>query len=164
MRNKNACVSDPNSFVTSSGDRYHHIFSPIVCPDGTITLVESGKEDIQEYINSFRDQTDMSYILQRMAAGDTSVLNQKEPMFGDFTNMPTTYAEALQLVMDREAQFMKLPVDVRNKFDNDFRKWFAQSGSEDWFKKMDIVISKDEKIDSGASGDVSEPFKGDDKV
>lgn len=164
MRNKNACVSDPNSFVTSSGDRYRHLFSPIVCSDGTITLVESGTEDIQEYINSFRDQTDMTYILQRMAAGDTSVLNQKEPMFGDFTNMPATYAEALQLVMDREAQFMMLPVDVRNKFDNDFRKWFAQSGSDGWYEKMDSVISKSEKIDPVPSGELTDPIeKGEDK-
>lgn len=156
MRNKNACVSDPNSFVTSSGSRYRSIFSPIVCPDGTIQLVESGKEDIQQYIDSFRDLTDMTYILQRMAAGDTSVLNQKEPMFGDFTNMPQTYAEALQLVIDREAQFMKLPLEVRNKFDNDFRKWFAQSGSEEWFEKMDSVISKPDKIDLEPSGEL--PF------
>lgn len=145
MRNKNACVSDPNIFFTDSGDRYHILYSPIVEPDGTVLLVESGKEDIQEMINSYRDQTDMTFILQRMAAGDTSVLNQKEPMYGDFTNMPRTYAEALQLVIDREAQFMKLPLDVRKQFDNDFRKWFAQSGSEDWYNKMSSVIPKQEK-------------------
>lgn len=164
MRNKNACVSDPNSFVTSAGSRYRSIFSPIVSPDGTIQLVESGKEDIQQYIDSFRDQTDMTYILQRMATGDTSVLNQKEPMFGDFTNMPQTYAEALQLVIDREAQFMQLPLEVRNKFDNDFRKWFAQSGSEEWFQKMDSVISKPEKVDLEPSGEISDPIKGDEKA
>lgn len=158
MRNKNACVSDPNIFVTSCGSKYRSVFAPIVCPDGTIQLVESGKEDIQQYIDSFRDQTDMTYILQRMAAGDTSVLNQKEPMFGDFTNMPSTYAEALQLVIDREAQFMKLPLEVRNKFDNDFRKWFAQSGSDDWFEKMDSVISKPEKIDPEPSGEITDPI------
>lgn len=145
MRNKNAIVSDPNDFFTSSGDRYRIIYEPIICPDGTIELVESGKDDIQEMIDSFRDQTDMTYILQRMAAGDASVLNQKQPMFGDFTSMPKTYAEALQLVIDREKQFMALPLEVRKQFDNDFKKWFAQSGSEEWYEKMSSVIQKEEK-------------------
>lgn len=145
MRNKNACVSDPNSFFTGPGSRYRTLFSPIVRPDGTIELVESGKEDIQEFIQSQKAHTDMSFILSRMAVGDTSVLTDKTPMYGDFTVMPKTYAEALQLVIDREADFMKLPLDVRNKFNNDFRQWFAQSGSEIWFEKMASVLPEKEK-------------------
>lgn len=159
MRNKNACVSDPNSFVSSSGDKYHIIYSPVISSDGSILLVESGKDDINQMIQSYRSQTDMSYILSRMAVGDTSVLNQNPAMYGDFTDMPKTYAEALQLVMDREAQFMKLPLDVRNKFDNDFRKWFSQSGSEEWLEKMDSVLFKEEKNDFGASGELTDPVK-----
>lgn len=159
MRNKNARVSNPNDFVTSSGHQYHIIYSPVVLSDGSIELVESGKDDIQEMIQSFKSQTDMSYILQRMAVGDTSVLNQRTPMYGDFTQMPKTYAEALQLVIDREKQFMELPVNVRNQFDNDFKKWFATSGSEEWFKKMDSVIPKEKKepvIDFDGSQEVKE--------
>lgn len=143
MRNKNACVSDPNDFRTNPGDRYHVTYSPIVNNDGTITLVESGKDDIQEMINSFRDSTDMSFILSRMAIGDTSVLTDKTPMYGDFTQFPKTYAGALQLVIDAENQFNSLPLDVRNKFDNDFRRWFATAGTEEWTKSMDSVIIKD---------------------
>ena len=146
MRNKNAMVSDPNDFFTCSGDKFRIIFSPVIQPDGSIELVESGKDDIQEMIDSYRDQTDMAYILQRMAMGDSSVLNQKEPMYGDFTQLPKTYAEALQLVIDREKQFMQLPLDVRKAFDNDFKKWFAQSGSEEWYQKMSSVIQKEEEL------------------
>lgn len=141
MRNKFACVSDPSSFVSSSGDRFHVIYSPKVNPDGSIDLVASSKIDIQESIDSFLPSTDFSWILSRLMSGDTSVLNQREPMYGDFTSMPSTYAEALQLVIDRESQFNQLPLDVRNSFDNDFRKWFASSGSEDWLSKMKPVLS-----------------------
>lgn len=155
MRNPNARVSDPNSFVTSSGDRYHIEYSPIVRDDGTILLKESGKVDIQEMIDSYREQTDMSFILKRMALGDTSVLTQKEAMFGDFTSMPKSYAEALQLVIDSEAKFMKLPLDVRNAFDNDFRKWFATSGNADWYEKMSPVIPKDESVNDEVQSDES---------
>ena len=81
MRNKNACVSDPNSFTTSSGDKYHITYDPKVMPDGTIVLKESGKEDIQQMINSHRDETDMNFILAKLAMGDTSVINQNQHMF-----------------------------------------------------------------------------------
>lgn len=156
MRNKFASVSEPNSFISDSGTSVKVLYSPIILEDGSFIIEESGEEDWQEYIDSFRDQTDMSYILARMAAGDESVLNQRTPMFGDFTVMPKTYAEALQLVIDREAQFMCLPLEVRNSFDNDFRKWFASSGSPEWLQKMDSVLVKsDGSLNENASDGVS---------
>lgn len=136
MRNKKACVPDVNSFHTDPGDCYHTLFSPSVDPDGSIQLIPSGKVDIQEQIDSFRDQTDMSFIIKRLQMGDTSVLSDKEAMYGDFTNMPKTYAEFLQKQIDAQNAFMQLPLDIRNKFDNDFMKWFATSGSDGWFDKM----------------------------
>lgn len=140
MRNKNAKVSDPNTFVTGSGDKFRIEYSPKVMPDGTIELLESGKIDIDAYINSQRDQTDMAYILKQLALGNNSVLQQGSAMFGDFTDpdLPKTYAEALQLRIDAEKSFYNLPVDVRAKFENDFNRYFAQAGTEDWFVKLGI--------------------------
>lgn len=142
MRNKYAKVCDPNNFVSDPGSKVHVVYEPKVLPNGEILLSEVGKEDIQDYINSFRDQTDMAYILKQLAKGDTSVLSNAVPSYGDFTNAPSSFADALQMVMDAESKFNKLPLDVRNKFDNDFRKWFATSGNDDWFEKMDSVIVK----------------------
>lgn len=140
MRNPAARVSDPNSFSAHSGDQYHVIRKSVVLPDGTIDLVESGKDDIQAMIDAERPSTDMALILSRLNAGDTSVLNRSTPMYGDFTSMPSTYAEALQLVIDGEREFMQLPLDVRNQFDNDFRRWFAQAGSDSWYDRMMPVL------------------------
>lgn len=147
MRNSKACVSDPNDFETCPGEQFHIEFSAKVMPDGRIELVPSGKTDIKQMINSFRDSTDMSFILSRLAAGDTSVLSQKEPMFGDFTELPKTYAESLQLVIDSKKKFYELPLDVRNKFDNDYQKWFVSAGSDSWLKAMgyDPVIKPAEE-------------------
>lgn len=147
MRNKFASVSDPNKFVTSSGDCFHIEFSPVVNSDGTISLVESGKEDICAKINSYKDTTDMTFILKQLALGNTSVLFSGSPFYGDFTSMPESYADALQMVIDAERSFNKLPLDVRNSFDNDYRKWFATAGSEFWLKFMDPVIKKDPVVD-----------------
>lgn len=155
MRNPNSCVPDPNSFVSASGDAYHVIFSPVIREDGTITLVPSAKDDIQQMIDSFRPSTDIAFIMQRLAAGDASVLDSRSPMFGDFvTGVPKTYAEALQLVIDGEARFNALPLEVRNKFDNDFRRWFASAGSESWLNNMSDFIPRSFVIESSNSSEV----------
>lgn len=154
MRNNKAAVSDPNQFYTSPGSEDHVIYSPRVNPDGTVSLFESGRESIKERINSFREQTDIAYILKRLQLGDTSVL-RSDGAYGDFTQMPKTFAEALQLQIDGEKKFMQLPLDVRNEFDNDFRKWFASAGSEDWLNKMLPVLPDDMRSMINKPGDAS---------
>lgn len=143
MRNKFAEVSEPNYFNSCSGNIEHIIYSPKVLDSGVIKLIQSGKENIQDKINSFRDTCDMSFILQRLAMGDSSVLNKKIPNYGDFTQMPKSYAEALQLVINAEKDFYDLPLDTRNKFDNDYKQWFAQAGSVAWLDKMGIKTAVD---------------------
>ena len=70
MRNKASCVSDPNSFVSDAGSTVHVIYSPELLYDGSIKLSPKDKVDIQKEINSHRDETDMSYILQRLNMAD----------------------------------------------------------------------------------------------
>lgn len=152
-------VSDPGSYITCPGSEEHVIYSPKVNPDGTFSLVESGRESIKDKINSFREQTDIAYIIKRIQLGDTSVL-RTDGVYGDFTQMPKTFAEALQLQIDGEKQFMSLPLDVRNAFDNDFRKWFATAGSDDWMVKMQPVFPDEMRSMNNNSSDASvDPVK-----
>ena len=148
MRNKNAKVSNPNDFVTSSGDTERIIYSPKVLPDGTIDICPSGKIDINEMINADRESTDMAYILQKMKEGDMSVLAQREGVYGDFTEFPTTYAEILQLRIDSENSFYQLPPEIRQKFDGDFNKYFATAGQPEWFEKLGIGKQEEKSVES----------------
>lgn len=148
MRNKNAKVSNPNDFVTSCGEKVKILYSPKVLPDGTIDLVESGKIDINEMINSQRESTDIAYILQKMKeTGDISALTQAQGVYGDFTEFPTTYAEILQLRIDSENSFYQLDPEVRAKFDNDFNKYFASAGTEEWFSKLGVVSQAEKPVE-----------------
>lgn len=61
--------------------------------------------------------------------------------------MPKSYAEALQLVINAEKDFYDLPLDIRNKFDNDYKQWFAQAGSNSWLDKMGVALAKDVEHD-----------------
>lgn len=136
MINLYASLPDPNSFVSSSGDEYHIVYSSVLKEDGTIDLVPTAKDSIQEYINSFVPQTDMHYIIAQLKNGNTSVINRRPMMYGDFTDAPKSYAQALQMVIDGRSTFDALPLSVRNKFDNSFEKWFATAGSPDWLEAM----------------------------
>lgn len=125
------------------GDPIHILYAPKVLDDGQIELVEAGKENTDEIINSYKESTDIQIILQRAAIGDMSGLNVKNPMYGDFTQVPKTFAEVLQLQMDSERLFNNLPADVRQKFDNDKNKFFAQSGTVEWYENIKDVIPDD---------------------
>lgn len=154
MRIKGAAVHDFNSFVTGSGSPVKDIFSPKVLKDGSIELVKTSEYSLQEYIESYRDQTDMSFIIQQLKAGNPSVLHVQNGMYGDFTNLPKSYAEVLQLNINAKKVFNDLPLDVKKAYEMDFNKWFADVGSDTWVKLMnpepvDVPESSDISIEKG---------------
>lgn len=132
-------LSDSTKFVTPCGDQYKILYESKVEKDGTITLKESGKEDIQQSINSWSEHCDMNFILRQMAQGMFPY--RTDAMYGDFTQMPETMAEAMQLMIDAESAFYNLPLETRNKFDNDFKRWLVSANSdlENFAKLMGIT-------------------------
>lgn len=79
-------------------------------------------------------------------------LHHQVGLFGDFTQMPTTYAEALQLVIDGRREFNALPLDVKNSFNNDFRQFLATAGTPEWAEKLsslrdDVPAQSDVVVD-----------------
>lgn len=140
MRNKFSRVSDPNEFRTHSGDKFHRSYDSIFQSDGTIRLKEAGKSDIQAEINSHLMETDMAVIISKLQMGDTSGLTSKKPMYGDFTNLPKSYAEAYDMVTRSEKVFESLSPDIKQRFDNDRAQWFSTIGTPEWIDKMALVV------------------------
>lgn len=138
MRNPKACVSDPNSFVTNPGSRMKEIFKAVVDDCGCVELVKDSEVDWQEYIESWRDQTDMAWILQQLQLGNGDVLNRAPMTYADFRNFPTTYAELLQLNINAKQTFENLPVSVKKEYGMDFNRWFADFGTENWLQLMNF--------------------------
>lgn len=134
-----------NSIVSNPGSPIHILYAPKVDSEGCITLVETGVENTDDYIQSFVESTDMEVIVNRIMNGEEQLLRQRTGSFGDFTKMPKTYAEMLQLQLDSNRLFMSLPVEVREKFNHDPAQFMAQSGTEDWFKKIENVLPDEVK-------------------
>lgn len=142
------------SIVSDPGSPIQPVYAPHVLDNGEIELVQTGVKNTDEEIQSYKDSTDIRMILARCEAGDYSGLNVKNPLYGDFTEMPKSYAELLQLQIDSRNLFDSLPADVRFEFDNDPNKFFAASGTKEWYQKLEKVLPDD--VRKAVIGDVAE--------
>ena len=127
---------DDGKIVTNPGDPIHIIYAPVVNDDGTIELVESGRENTDDKIQSGLESTDLRTIIQRYMNGDIEALNQRQLSFGDTTVFPQSYAELLQLQINAKQTYDKLPNNIKEKFNNDTNQFFAQAGTEEWYEKL----------------------------
>lgn len=111
---------------------------------GTVELIEAGKENLYEFIQSHRDGVDIHVLLQRFQNGDVSVFSRVQGTYGDFTQVPKTYADMLNIVIAGEQYFNALPVEERAKFGHSFEKFIASMGAltTDGVKAPETEIEK----------------------
>ena len=129
-------------------------------PDGKEVLVPVGEHDIYPEIQSHAKSVDINEIILRYQRGDIDVLAQRAGMYGDFTNMPTSYAELYQNVLDAQAYFDSLPLEVRQKFDHSFSKFFTSIGTPEFeaaFSQPDVNNVNLNVAESEVKSDVEEP-------
>lgn len=125
MRNVHAGPPDYASIRSCPGSEYHVLREPRF--DGTkLSLVEVGREEIQPKIEAYAPYTDLVYMLSRLKVNDFSVLNQSSPMYGDFSELPDNPIDAFNLVHSAERRFAELPVEEKQKYNNDYRVWLSQ--------------------------------------
>uniref|UniRef100_A0AAU8AV18 Internal scaffolding protein n=1 Tax=Dulem virus 140 TaxID=3145617 RepID=A0AAU8AV18_9VIRU len=126
----------PEHFHSNLGSPVKQLYQAEYDKDGTLNLVESGRENLYDYIQSHKDSVDIHILLQRYKNGDVSALSRAQGTFGDFTEMPKSYAELLNNLIKGESYFNELPVEVRSKFDHSFQKWLVSAGSDQWMEAM----------------------------
>ncbi len=107
---------------------------------GQVVLREDGTENLYDFIQSFADSTDIHSIMRRFENGEVDVLEKVQGFYGDVTEMPKTYAEALQRIADSEKVFMSLPVDVRAKFGHSFSEFLAASNDADFLERLGVQV------------------------
>lgn len=103
---------------------------------GTLEVNPVGQEDLYGYIQSHRDSVDIHVILKRFAAGETDVLSQVQGFYADASDLPKTYAEVLNAVLDGERTFNSLPVEVKQRFNNSFSEWLSAFHDPDFADRM----------------------------
>lgn len=125
MRNPHAMVRPVSDYVSDPGSSIH-IIREARFNGSTLEVVEVGQENIQDKIEAFAPFTDLNYMLHRLSIGDNSVVTTRQPLYGDFSEMPTNPVDAINLVHSAEDAFTRLSVDDRAKYNNDYRVWLAE--------------------------------------
>lgn len=110
---------------TCSGSCRKPLYSPVYGDDGRLVLECTGYKDTDSEISSYREQTDMAYIISRINAGDTSVLPDPNALFADVTDLPNTPIGMVNFLDGLRRQFDSLPAETREKFDNSFSRFVA---------------------------------------
>lgn len=143
---------------SNHGERFKTLYNAKVDEKGSITLEPNGVMDRYAFVQADKESADINNIIQRFVNGDVSVMNQRPAQFGDFTDFPKTYAEALQKVIDAENMFNTLPLSVRESYNHNPAEFIADIGSEKWMKAVGIE-KKEPTVEPTAEPTV-EPVKG----
>jgi len=69
---------------------------------------------------SFKDECDINRIMLKwQKTGMVEHANHFQGSYGDFTNVPTDYQEAMNQVINTQEMFSSLPSSIRKRFGND---------------------------------------------
>lgn len=146
---KRRSAEESKKFVSNPGSRWYHQKHGEVQADGTIVLVEDEVIDIQERMNAEYPSTTIDNILANALPGTDF---SDDGMHGlDALNMPKTLAEFMQFQIDQRYRFDQLPIEVKEKFGNDFNQFLATAGEEEWFSKLGY-----DKFNDGVSAAASD--------
>lgn len=141
FKTKHSYIYDDDSRVYSeSGSPEAIKYSSRYAKDGSIEVYEVGKKNTQEYIESWADSCDLNKMIARYMAGDETALNRVKGEFLDLTSMPTSFADMFNLVRDAEDNFAALPVEVKEKFNNNAVEYYMQYGSDSFVEKIKSVM------------------------
>lgn len=143
--------------VQDPGNSVRVLFTSKLLDDGTIDLVPSGTEDLYAAIQSHKDSCDIHVLLARYRNGDVDALSRAQGAYGDFTHMPTTYAELLNSMIAGESYFNSLPVETRAKFGHSFEQFMLSMDDMPGF--LDKLGVKVESPVEKASPQDSKPVK-----
>lgn len=134
--------NDTSKYVSPSGDGYMDEYAYKYDDKGVKSLVKTGKTDVWSMVQADRKSCEISALLERFALGDTDVLDRVKGIYGDFTKMPSTMAELYQIMQEGENQFMNLPVELREAFDNSAAQFWSTQGSKESDEKIQAYLDK----------------------
>ncbi|QCS36245.1 minor capsid protein [Capybara microvirus Cap1_SP_175] len=131
-----------------TGSHYINEYSVKYDENGHRTVYISGKTNIYEQIQAHAEECKIENILAKyQMTGDESILNQRTGQYWDITDMPKNRMEMLNMIQESKEQFMKLPVEIRAKYNHSWEEYLADAGSENWAKNMGI-LKEETKIET----------------
>lgn len=124
-------------FPSGLGNRMKKRYYPKYDEAGRWHLEEEKEMDnLYLDIQSHKDSCDINVLMARYRNGEVDVLNQINGQYGDYTEIPTNFAELMNNVIAGENMFNSLPVEVRAKFNHNFVEFMQSAGTDEWFANI----------------------------
>lgn len=104
-------------------------------------LVKTGETDVYALIQSRLDETKIENIIKRATYDPAALGDQNWQASGtmtDISDAPTNYHEWYGRIKEAEAEFERLPVEVKAKWGHDVEAYIMAYGTKEWADKMGI--------------------------
>lgn len=104
--------------------------------------------DLSLAVQSAREEVDINTIVRRFGLTGQLPSDVAVPTFGDFSSMVVDYQSALNLVIEADEAFGKMPADVRARFGNDAQAFVAFASDEknrDEARKLGLLVPEEPK-------------------
>ena len=86
--------------------------------DGCGKLEQVGERRSYELIQSYKQETDINYLVQKYMSGDTSVLQRVQGLYTDITDAPESLIEAQERIKTAERIYNTLPEEAAKAVGN----------------------------------------------
>ena len=136
------------SASTPPGDRHRSIFRKAKSPEGFPTLVEVGRQDFQEVIDSFAHSCDIRTLIKRYEAGDTSVLARVQGIYADVTDLPNDLMSAHEILNNARITYDSLTQEQKRDFGT-FDQFLA--GVHTMINNPDLAITPEKEVNDNES-------------
>lgn len=129
-------------FPTPSGTGLLNVYQEEI-KDGIKTLTKTGIKNVYEEIQLDLESTKIENILHAALMGDYTALKARDGAYVDSTTMPKSLMEAQNLVIRMKDEFERMPVEVKEKFNNSADKYVELMGTKEF---TDIMSPYNEKV------------------
>ena len=133
-----SAFSEKKRVHVPSGDGYNQEYEYKLNEKGQKQLVPSGKTNVVEQIQQYKDEVSIEHILARVAVGDNSVF-RPDGIYQDTTQIPDNLNDARQVMLELENYWNTLPQETRSKFDNSLETFISQAGTDAWKINMGLI-------------------------
>lgn len=76
-------------------------------------------EDLSLTVQADAEQSDINYIVRQFGVTKELPYGNDVPAYGDFSDAPNDYHQALNFIRASDDAFMELPASLRSRFEND---------------------------------------------
>lgn len=105
-------------------------------------------EDPSLASQSYKEECDINFIIDRFTRTG-QLPNVGQPLFADYSDIPSDFHSALNTVKAGDAAFMTLPAAVRSRFDNDpgsFLEFVANRDNYDEAVSLGLIPAKEPEL------------------